>query len=172
MPRVTPLRTTRKHGESPADTKATRSPHWPPWHWPWWLVLIALQVPLLGGAFVLGALSTVASEQRAIAKLKHTLILGTPHAIANATHPQGVWMTRIILLALGVGIGVLVGRRFHSKTSRTHVPIDSDVAESAPKRPWSRELLAAALWAGMVVALGYVVIRTGSHLSHLSFTKL
>ncbi len=171
MPRVAPLRTTKKHDESPT-LKANRSSKWPPWHWPWWLVIIALQVPLLGGAFVLGALSTMVSAQREISKLKHTLIMGSPHAIASATQSHGVWMTRIILLAIGVGIGVLVGRRFHRKTLREAAPIDPEVPVATPKSIWGRELLAAALWSGTVIALGYVVLRTGSHLTHLSFKQL
>lgn len=173
MPRVSSLRNTKKAFES-GGSNAPRSSKWPPWHWPWWLVLLGLQIPLVGGAFVIGALSTMASEQRAVAKLKHTLILGNPHAVAAAGQAHGVWMVRVVLVALGVGVGVLLGRRFHRPTSVSSInpTTDDDVVSTRRKSPWLKEMLAAVLWAGTVVAVGYVVVRTGSHLNHLSFNNL
>lgn len=171
MPRTAPSRTSRIQHEAPAN-QSPRTPKWPPWHWPWWLVLIALQIPLLGVAFLLGALSTMAAAGHAIGQMKRTLILGSPHAIANATHPHGVWMTRVLLVALGVGIGVMLGRKVYGKRVRAPGPIGVDVPQAAPKRGWGKELLVAILWAGTVFVVGYLVVRTGSHLGHLSLNQL
>lgn len=171
MPRTAPSRVSRIQHEGPAS-QAPRPPKWPPWHWPWWLVLIALQIPLLGLAFLLGALSTMAAAGHAIGQLRHTLILGSPHAIANATHAHGVWMTRVLLVAIGVGMGVLLGRKFHGTRVRADGPIDVAAPQPMPKSAWRKELLVAMLWAGTVIVVGYLVVRTGSHLGRLSLKQL
>lgn len=171
MPRSAPSRASRIPHPSPSD-QAPRPPKWPPWHWPWWLVLIALQIPLLGLAFLLGALSTMAAAGHAIGQLRHTLILGSPHAVANATEAHGVWMTRVLLLAIGVGIGVILGRKFHRKGPRTDAFVETDMPPSAKKKAWGKEILVAVVWAGTVIVVGYLVVRTGTHLGHLSLNNL
>lgn len=166
---------------SRSDPAKTNLPvrRWPPWYWPWWLVLIGLQIPIVGGAYLIGALSTLSQAHRAILRMQQTLISGSPNAVQSAMHNHNTWIVDLALVSLGVAIGVLIGRRLRRQNSPRQ-PWDSapeTVINDTPKanrrlHPWLRELLAAVLWACLVGVTGYFLIHTASQLAHGQLAQL
>lgn len=149
------------------SSMSTRTWKWPPWHWPWWLVLAALEVPLIGGSYLLGALSTIAQAKKAISSMRATMISGNSAAVTRALSPHDVWAIRFVLVALGVAIGFFIGK--HTRRSVRETPLAdqaADTIESSPRSPWLRELLAAVIWAVLVGTLGYLIVHSGGHILH------
>ena len=168
-----------RHSRTTPGLISSKIHRWPPWYWPWWMVLVALQIPIVGGAYVMGALSTLSQAHRAILRMQHTLISGSPNAIQAAMHSHNTWIVDLLLVSLGVAIGVLIGHRSRRENSPDH-PWDAatvNASEEAPVasrrlNPWLRELLAAVLWACLVGGTGYFLIHTGSQLIHGQLAQL
>jgi hypothetical protein len=142
-------------------------------------VLIALQIPIVGGAYVMGALSTLSQAHRAVLRMQHTLISGSPNAVQLAMQNHNAWIVDLVLVSLGVAIGVLIGRRSKRENPPGHSWDTSTVnaMKDAPVtnrhlNPWLRELLAAVLWACLVGGTGYFLIHTGSQLIHGHLAQL